>query len=337
MWPHAEKLAEKIKKMVDNDTSGKPIMEDVKHKDMSESEPEEEPKALPPSKASFAIPKGARKPKKKKRVKKTQDRVYISNPIDYQMSDTSEEEPPKAKKKVKVVKKQVKGESDYEDEYENDFDEPKDKEDSDDYGDDEDFENEESAKKEDKKHEKEIKVVKKKKPQTSKMNSATKAARANYYTNKKRPMTRERHDLNATKQSQQPAKRTKISMFNSRTSTGHKGTRRDPYPRNRSQIKHYSHLQNSTTKNKPRHGYNTNPLSSSSVNLNSQYKLKRNRSFTKKKFSSSIKEKRRPMSARRPAKSKQQEILITKIYDLSLGIGKKSNKKISYINKDDRE
>lgn len=342
MWPHAEKLAEKLRKMVENSSNGKPIMEDVKHKDMSESEPEEEPKEQVAPKSSFAIPKVARKPiKKKKRVKRPQEKVFIANPISYKMSDSSEDEAKKPKKKnVKVVKKGVKEESDYEDDYENDFEEPKEKnEDSDDYGVDDDFENEDGDKKEDHK-EPEKEVIQKsenKKPQTSKSASTAKGNRSKYSTNKKPPSTRERQDLNATKQTHKPTKKTKISMFNARASTSNRGTRRDPQPRNRSQIKHYSNLHHSTSKKPRQRGFNTNPLSSSSVNLNSQYKLKRNRSFTKKRLGTSYKEKRRPMSARRPAKTKQQEILITKIYDLSLNIGKKSNKKISYINKDDKE
>lgn len=178
MWPHPDKLskcqylqslktneiifliANKLMQIFDNLREGKPLMEDVAHKEMSESEAEEPPKPLPASKSTFVIPRVTRrKPKKRKLRNVENSTTYKSNPIHHPMSDSSDPEPHKSNNRIKIVKKKAKSpkaqspkNSDYDDDdYENDFDEENkqsQKDGSDEYAD-EDFGDEE--KKEDKK------------------------------------------------------------------------------------------------------------------------------------------------------------------------------------------
>ena len=155
MWPHPEKLANKVRAIVNNIHNGNPMLKEVKHKDMSESEPEETPRELPNPKSSFVIPKVQRKIKRKRRVRKVREvQDEEENPTAYQMSETSDGK----KMEPKGVHKSNKESDDgYEDEFEDD---DKDKE-SDGYGDDEDFEDEEKEqKKEEEKEEKVDKIMK---------------------------------------------------------------------------------------------------------------------------------------------------------------------------------
>ena len=68
MWPHPDILASKIKAVISNMKAGKNWMEGIKHKDMSESEPEPEVHELPNPKSSFVIPKVPRRTRPKKEV-----------------------------------------------------------------------------------------------------------------------------------------------------------------------------------------------------------------------------------------------------------------------------
>lgn len=337
MWPHIDKLAIKLRAMVDNIQDGKKILEGIEHRDMSESEPEEEPKYIPKNKSLFVIPKVERKVKKKKQIKidkdKFKDDKAIFSPISNNKNNTDHNQ---AKKK---------NDTDYEDEYENEFDDYKnsDKKGDSDDGYDDDFENEDGAKEEKKlakaksqtnsptKDYKEI-------PKTNKKPTTSKQIRTKYSTNQKPISNRSRLDLNITKGSQK--QKTKISMFNSRVSNVTRGTRRDRDMRdnNMSQIKHYNNLNRSSIAGKKTRP-NTFANKSNLYNSDHVSSLTNIRAHSKKKLGTSFKEKRRPLSSRRPHGKKDKEILIlvTKTYDLQLKIGKSNNKKISYVNKDEKE
>lgn len=337
MWPHIEKLAIKLRAMADNIQEGKKLLEGIEHRDMSESEPEEEPKYIPKDKSLFVIPKVERRIKKKKPIKtdknKAKETKSVLSPISNHKTSTDRNQ----------IKK--KNDTDYEDEYENEFDDDKNSEkksDSDD-GYDDDFENEEGTKEEKKLAKSKSQTNSPKKdnkeiPKSNRKPTTSKQIRPKYSTNQKPNSNRSRLDLNVTKESQK--QKTKISMFNSRVSNVIRGTRRDRDMRdnNRSQIKHYNNLNRSSIAGKKTR---PNTFGNKSNLYNSEHvsSLTNIRAHSKKKLGTSFKEKRRPMSSRRPHIKKDKEILIlvTKTYDLQLKIGKSNNKKISYVNKDDRE
>jgi len=145
-------------------------------------------------------------------------------------------------------------------------------------------------------------------------------------------------------------KRTKVSLFNARVSGSVKRNRNIRHYENNSQIRHYKNLNNSAViprKSRPRTYANKTHLASSD-NLHSLSQIHGNRSMSRRRLKTSYKEKRRPMSSRKVhRKPKEQEVLITKTYDLCLNIPKNLSlgeekpssisKKISYVNKDDRE
>jgi hypothetical protein len=339
IWPSIDKLANKLRAMVDNIQDGKKIMEGIEHKDMSESEAEEEPKYVS-NKSSYVIPKVERRVKKKKPAhninkNKPKEGRFISTPIVSQEIITNR----------KLTKK--KDETDNEDDYENEFDDDKksDKKSSSDdgYGDDDDFENEnEDGKKEEKniaKAKSEVNTPmndKEEIPKSNRKPTTSKQIRPKYSTNQKTVSSRSRLDLNATKESQKV--KTKISMFNSRVSNATKVTRRDKDTKERSQVKHYTNLNRSSANaNKTRP--NTYGNKSNLYNSHHVSSLTNIRAHSKKKLGMSFKEKRRPLSSRKHNGKKDKEILIlvTKTYDLQLKVGKSNNKKISYVNKDEKE
>lgn len=47
VWPHPDSLVQKLKQIIENMNAGRNWMDGVKHKDMSESEPEEVTQELP--------------------------------------------------------------------------------------------------------------------------------------------------------------------------------------------------------------------------------------------------------------------------------------------------
>mmetsp|Transcript_31530 Transcript_31530/g.31019 ORF Transcript_31530/g.31019 Transcript_31530/m.31019 type:complete len:311 (+) Transcript_31530:241-1173(+) len=310
MWPNADKLATKIRAIVDNLAEGKSMLADIEHKDMSESEPEEVPRELPNPKSSFVIPKVQRKlVKKKKKPKKFRrnNREFV-NKTAYQMSDSSQD-----RLESKGLKDQ-KEKAQSEDEYENDFDDDGDKDqDSDEYGDDEDFEGE--ALQEEKKTPQKDKVKATPKKKIRVKNATNKASRATYNTKRPSLTNRNQFDITATKYSNK-SKRSKVALFNASVPRDSKYKRERAF-RNRSQIKHYQNLNRSAhagKKSRPRTFGNKSHLYSSD-HANSFTNL-HGIGRPKKRFKSSQRQ-RRPLSSRRvDRKPKEQEVLITKTYDL---------------------
>lgn len=269
-------------------------------------------------------------------------------------------------------------EDEYDEEYDNEFDEDQQQEkeqSEDEYAEDDDFENDNPKSEEDKHVEEERKEKSSK--QTSKTqfvddkdNSERKDIKENKRSNLNKTKQENQHisklqgatpknnkSFHSTAIKSKPSekrvgttipksrrKEIKGSLFNARVSTGGKGdTRRDRDARKPSHTKHSINRNKSSTASKQTrpHTYGNKSLINKSDNIGSLSQiLPRGRSYSKRRLSSK-KDKRsrsRTRSVQRKRPSKEQEILITKTYDLSLDIQKKSiHKKISYVNKDDRE
>lgn len=244
MWPHAEKLAAKLRAVVDNLNNGKPILKDIPHRDMSESDPEETPRELANPKSSFVIPKVPKALRKKKRKsKKLRNHKQGLNHTAYGGTDSEDNQlQPKG-----ITKEKANSEDDYED----DFDEDKN---SDGYGQDEDFEDDPHSKpEEDKDKDKETrkKIIKR-------------SNRKKYQTNNPRMHDNSHIDLSGNKYSTK-AKRSKVSLFNHRFS-GTSKPRRDRGVKNKSQIRNYQNLNHSAhivKKSRPRTYGNRSHLNSS--------------------------------------------------------------------------
>jgi azurin len=321
------------------------MTEGVTMKDMSESEPEEDPHELPTPKSSFVIPKVPRR-KQKCRKKKTKamnktNNVFITNPIAYNNSDTSDGDSEtktqnvKADKKTKKVKK-------------HDSDE-------DDYGDDDDFED--NPKEEETKNEKESEtdnnkshtdlpipkphIIMKKHGSISKLKDTSNFHnKSKYNTNTKVKQRENKFEANGANSTSK--KTGKGSMFNSRVPTGgFSSSGKNSRIRNSSQIRKYNMNKSSTAGRKTRPDTQGNKSEAiRSENLASISNIHQNdHSKSRKRIMTSYKDKRSASRSRlgtNKKSNKEHEILITKTYDISLVVGKKSNhKKISYVNKDD--
>jgi len=142
----------------------------------------------------------------------------------------------------------------------------------------------------------------------------------------------------------QQNKAQKGSMFNARASTGGRGINTRDKVRNQAiKIREYSNMNRSSMTNKKTRPatYGDKSRINTTENIGSLSNLhSNNKSFSKKRLLSN--KSKRSESKRKLEKrnneEKEQEILITKTYDLTLSIHKKSNnKKISYVNKYDKE
>ena len=136
-------LAGKIKLVIKNMNAGKNWMEGINHKDMSESEPEEDAHELPNPTSIFgrkfsssltskpySMPRVPKKQKQKKKINNKSSKeqnLFITNPITYNMSESSEDEHNKYKTTVTIVRREAcksvekKNDSDYDEDYENEF------------------------------------------------------------------------------------------------------------------------------------------------------------------------------------------------------------------------
>ena len=307
-------------------------MDGVNIKDMSESEPEPEVQELPNPKSSFVIPKVPRKAKPKKKSaqpKPKGENVFITNPALGDMSDYSDDADHqndnskiKDKKKSAIKSLNKNNDDEYEEDYENEFEEDnhsKQKDNSQDEYDQENFE-------------KDSKIYKSQKKggiEENKIKSDTSKANLNRSLNKSqhrvssinKPSIGSRFNTRVSTSNQVSNPRKKIlnqapSRYNNlnKSSTADRKSRPNTYGKNRSQLNLSHHV-------------------TSSTNIKSN-----NISLTKNKLSGS--KSRRDHSEKKiiSKPTKEQEILITKTYDLILNIGNKSNhKKISYVNKDEKE
>lgn len=269
-------------------------------------------------------------------------------------------------------------EDEYDEDYENEFDEDnqQEKQQSDDeYAEDDDFENDNPKSEEDKYAEEESKEKASKQiSKTQIIQEKNKSERKDTKENKRANLNKTKLENQNTSKLQgatpknnksfhstaiksRPSekrvgttvpktrrKEIKGSLFNSRVSTGGKGeTRRDRDIRKPSNTKHSVNRNKSSTASKQTrpHTYGNKSLINKSDNIGSLSQiLPRGRSYSKKRLSSQKgkRSRSRTRSVQRKRPSKEQEILITKTYDLTLDIQKKSiHKKISYVNKDDCE
>lgn len=139
------------------------------------------------------------------------------------------------------------------------------------------------------------------------------------------------------KRTQSTSKKQKASMYNTRVSTGGRGINsRDKSMHKPTKIRDYSMNRSNLTNKKTRPG----TYGDKSKNNQTEHENSNSKSFTKNRVMSN-KSKRSQSKKRSESKkaiAQEQEILITKTYDLTLSIHKKTNnKKISYVNKDDKE
>lgn len=324
LWPHPDALAGKLTAVVTNMREGKSLLDGVNIKDMSESEPEPEVTELPNPKSSFVIPKVPRKAKPKK--KNPQDKpkgenVFITNPAEGYASDYSEDaEGDNYKSKNKngknsaVMSHNKNSDDEYEEDYENEFEDDnqsKQKENNSQNN----YENDGFEK--DKKHYKSYK-----KGNSGLEENKTKNDKS--AVNLSGGMQRSQNRVSSIK------KPSVGSKFNNRVFTSNQAT--NPRKKIINQVpSRYNNLNKSSTverRGRPNtQGKNRSQLNLS-YNVTSSTNLKSNNiSLSKNKLSGS--KSRRDYSEKKTASkvTKEQEILITKTYDLVLNIGKKSNHK----------